>query len=77
MKGYPNFYEPLKEGEKQPRCGRVAQEGEKSVMMSFRIYPQNVKFLRHVNNKGGLINQLLEEECRRRTEAARSESPGV
>lgn len=64
MKGY------LKETEeritKQVRRERAANGQCKSKMFSFRLDGDNIDFLNHQSNKGGLINQLLREERERR-----------
>lgn len=52
----------------QQRKERAANGGSTQKMMSFRIDGENVAFLESVQNKGRLVNRLL-DECRLRWEA--------
>lgn len=47
---------------KLQRKERAANGGSSQKMMSFRIDAENVMFLEQVQNKGRLINRLLDQE---------------
>lgn len=51
---------------KQVRKERAANGQCTSKMFSFRLDYDNIEFLNAQSNKGGLINQLLRQECERR-----------
>lgn len=66
MKGYSKELEDKLNGVERKK--RSPNGACTSKMMSFRIDADNVEFLALQRNKGGLVNQLLREECRRRSE---------
>lgn len=60
MKGYSKELEDKLL--RMQRKERAANGGSTQKMMSFRIDAENVKFLERVQNKGRLINRLLDQE---------------
>lgn len=66
MKGYSDELEAKLNG--VGRKKRSPNGACTSKMMSFRIDAENVAFLALQRNKGGLVNHLLREERKRRSE---------